>query len=85
MLAGVAGECGRGDGGGVNHVLLEFLKRTVRLAESRVIWRQRRVKFGAGELRLLRSRFWDDTEQKIFDAEIPPYFRGWVRAGRRRR
>ena len=81
MLAGVAGECGRGDGGGVNHVLREFLKRTVRLAESRVIWRQRRVKFGAGELRLLRSRFWDDTEQKIFDAEIPPYFRGMGAGG----
>lgn len=56
-------------------MLKEFLKRTVRLAESRVIWRERRVKFGDGELRLLRSRFWDDTEQKIFEAEILPYFR----------
>jgi FkbM family methyltransferase len=55
-------------------VLQEFLKRAVRLAESRVIRRQRRVRFRDRELRLLRSRFWDDTEQKVFEAEILPYF-----------
>lgn len=56
-------------------MLKEFLKRTVRLAESRLIRRERRVKFGDGELRLLWSRFWDNTEQPVFEAEILPYFR----------
>ena len=52
----------------------ELLKRAVRILEAVLTPRRRRVHFGAERLTLVRSVWWDDTGQDIFDVEIVPYF-----------
>jgi FkbM family methyltransferase len=65
-------------------MLVERMKRLVRLLEARFAWRTERVPFAGGELRFVRSWWWHEASAEGFAEEIAPYFAVVDAAGRGR-
>ena len=51
------------------------LKLVLRLVEARISPWKATVRFDGHRIRAIRSLWWNDVEQRYFDAEITPYFR----------
>ena len=51
------------------------LKLFVRLLEARMTARKSGIRFNGHDIRMIRSLWWNDVEQRYFNTEIVPYFR----------
>ena len=53
---------------------VDRLKQAVRVAEALASPLQRQLPIDGRPVSLVRSRWWDDTNEKLFEREIEPYF-----------
>ncbi|MBV9008320.1 MAG: FkbM family methyltransferase [Verrucomicrobia bacterium] len=53
---------------------MEKLKQALRRVEAAVTPRRNQITFDSHRLSVVRSLWWDDTDQRVFDSEILPYF-----------
>jgi FkbM family methyltransferase len=56
------------------HLLLEHVKRWIRVCEARIAWGRTHEQFRGINFSLVKPYFWDDTDPANFAAEILPYF-----------
>ncbi len=54
--------------------MLETLKQTIRRIEARVTPRESELTFAGHRFSVVRSIWWNDISQPVFEAEIGPYF-----------
>jgi FkbM family methyltransferase len=59
-------------------MIIDQLKLFIRLLEARMTPRKANLRFNGHDIRAIRSLWWYDGEQQIFDAEIAPYFQTLV-------